>query len=99
MMLLRWVVMPARPGPADARDAPGGPGACLTSVADAPDDVVSAMPARPRPADAHAALAVGLPPCGRLWLMLMMLCGSCRTAVASSDDVVSGGDACKSRAS
>ena len=59
MMLLRWVVMPARPGPADARDAPGGPGACLTSVADAPDDVVSAMPARPRPADAHAALAVG----------------------------------------
>ena len=40
MMLLRWVVMPARPGPADARDAPGGPGACLTSVADAPDDVV-----------------------------------------------------------
>ena len=26
MMLLRWVVMPARPGPADARDAPGGIG-------------------------------------------------------------------------
>ena len=24
MMLLRWVVMPASPGPADARDAPGG---------------------------------------------------------------------------
>ena len=24
MMLLRWVVMLARPGPADARDAPGG---------------------------------------------------------------------------
>ena len=55
-------------------------------MADAPDDVVSGgkMPARPRPADAHAALAVGLPPCGRLWLMLMMLCGSCRTVVASS---------------
>ena len=71
-------------------------------MADAPDDVVSGgkMPARPRPADAHAALAVGLPPCGPLWLMLMMLCGSCRTVVASSDDdVVSGGDACKARAS
>ena len=73
-------------------------------MADAPDDVVSGgkMPARPRPADAHAALAVGLPPCGRLWLMLMMLCGSCRTLVANSDDdddVVSGADACKARAS
>ena len=30
--------------------------------------------------------------------MLMMLCGSCRTLVANSDDdVVSGGDACKAR--
>ena len=29
--------------------------------------------------------------------MLMMLCGSCRAQVASSDDIVSGGDACKAR--
>ena len=69
MVRLFRVVIPARPGPADAHDAlvaglaPVGHW-CLFWVV---------MPGRPKPADAHAALAVGLPPSGHLGLMLMIL--------------------------